>query len=139
MLLRLNVTRTVIYFVILYHRLYILLQYCTLFYCQRHAVTLINEKFDGIWTSCGLRPRFRCGYGGFGFYDHSDIMTKMAWSQGGHIKRRLLYLTLAISSEACRVRSNRNIRTRDFIHANDFFVSLLFIIFTKRISLSCSN
>jgi len=43
-----------------------------------------------IWASCGLRHRFRCGYGGFGFYDHSDIMTKMVWSQGDHIKRRLL-------------------------------------------------
>jgi len=27
---------------------------------------------------------------GFGFYDHSDVMTKMVWSQGCHIKRRLL-------------------------------------------------
>ena len=43
------------------------------------------------WTSCGLRRRFRRGYGDFGFYDHSDIMTKMVWSQGGHNKRRLLY------------------------------------------------
>ena len=34
------------------------------------------------------------GYDDFGFYDHSDIMTKMVWSQGGHIKRRLLYLGL---------------------------------------------
>ena len=25
-----------------------------------------------------------------GFYDHLDIMTKMVWSQGGHIKRRVL-------------------------------------------------
>ena len=33
---------------------------------------------------------WRC-YGGFGFYNHSDIMTKMVWSQGGHIKWRLLY------------------------------------------------
>ena len=24
-------------------------------------------------------------------FDHSDIMTKMFWSQGGHIKRGLLY------------------------------------------------
>ena len=39
-----------------------------------------------------LRRRFKCGYGGFGFYDHSDIVTKMVWSQGGHIKRRLLYI-----------------------------------------------
>ena len=78
--------------------------YCTWFYrylycystvlCFPAKVTLLlrlNDEFDGIWTSCGLRPRFRRGYGGFGFYNHSDIMTKMVWSQGGHIKRRLLY------------------------------------------------
>ena len=38
------------------------------------------------------------GYGNFGFYDHSDIMTKMAWSQGGHTKRHLLYKAI-ISEE----------------------------------------
>ena len=79
--------------------------YCTWFYrylycyntvhCFPANVTLLlrlNDKFDGIWTSGGLRPRFRCGYGDFGFYNHSDIMTKMVWSQGGHIKRRLHYM-----------------------------------------------
>ena len=71
--------------------LLVLLQYFTLFSCQRHSLLRLNDEFDGIWTSCGLRPRFSCGYGDFGFYNHSDIMTKMVWSQGGHIKRRLLY------------------------------------------------
>ena len=28
---------------------------------------------------------------GFSFHNHLDILTKMVWSQGGHIKRRLLY------------------------------------------------
>ena len=51
----------------------------------------LNDEFYGVWISCGLRHRFRCGYDGFGFYDHSDIMTKMVWSQSGHINRRLLY------------------------------------------------
>ena len=62
--------------------------------CFTAKITLLlrlNDEFDGIWTSCGLRRRFRRGYGDFGFYDHSDIMTKMVWSQGGHNKRRLLY------------------------------------------------
>ena len=62
--------------------------------CFTAKVTLLhqlNDEFDGVWICCGLRHRFMCGYGGFGFYDHSDIMTKMAWSQSGHIKRRLLY------------------------------------------------
>ena len=71
--------------------------YCTWFYrylycyntvlCFTANVTLLlrlNDEFDGIWTSFGLRPRFRCGYGAFGFYNHSDIMTKVVWSQGGH-------------------------------------------------------
>ena len=71
--------------------LLVLLQYCTLFSCQSHLLRL-NDEFDGIWTSCGLRPRFRCGDGGFGFYNHSDIVIKMVLSQGGHIKRRLLYM-----------------------------------------------
>ena len=44
----------------------------------------VNDEFDGIWTSCGLRRRFRSCYGGFGFYSLLDIMTKMVWSQGGH-------------------------------------------------------
>ena len=78
--------------------------HCTKFYrhllcystvlCFTANVTLllrVNDEFDGIWTSCGLRRRFRSCYGGFGFYNYSDIMTKMVWSQGGHIKRRLLY------------------------------------------------
>ena len=63
--------------------------------CFTANVTLllrVNDEFDGIWTSCGLRRRFRSCYGGFGFYNHSDIMTKMVWSQGGHTKRRLLTL-----------------------------------------------
>ena len=62
--------------------------------CFTANVTLllrVNDEFDGIWTSCGLRRRFRSCHGGFGFYNHSDLMTKMVWSQGGHIKRRLLY------------------------------------------------
>ena len=89
----------------LYHRLYILLHAvlsftvtCTVtvlyFVLLPTSVTLLlrlNDKFDDIWTSCGLRRRFRHGYGCFGFYDHSDIMTKMVWSQDGHIERRLLY------------------------------------------------
>ena len=53
----------------------------------------LNDEFDGIWTSCDLRRRFKSCCGGFSFYDHSDIMTKMVWSQGGHIKLRLLYTT----------------------------------------------
>ena len=82
--------------------------YCTWFYhylycyntvlCFPANVSLLlrlNDEFDGIWTSCGLRPRFRCGYGDFSFYNHSDIMTKMVWSQGGHIKRRLLYMAIS--------------------------------------------
>ena len=67
---------------------------CTWFYrylycystvlCFTANVTLLlrlNDEFDGIWTSCGLRPRFRCGYGDFDFYNHSDIMTTLVWSQ----------------------------------------------------------
>ena len=63
----------------------------------------LNDGFDGVWISCGLRHRFRCGYDGFGFYDHSDIMTKMVWSQGGDTKRRLLYLLVRrnIQSKYC--------------------------------------
>ena len=62
----------------LYHCLYILLhtvllQYCTLFYCQCHTVTLSNE-FDGIWTSCGLRRRGTV-------MATSVFMIKMVWSQ----------------------------------------------------------
>ena len=71
--------------------LLVLLQYCTLFFTANVTPLLwLNDEFDGIWTSCDLRRRFRCGYGGFGFYNHSDIMTKMVWSQGGHIKWRQL-------------------------------------------------
>ena len=40
----------------------------------------LNDEFDGISNSCRLRFRFRHGYGDFGSYDHSDIMTKMVWS-----------------------------------------------------------
>ena len=59
---------------------------------SRDALLLrLNHEFDGIWTSCGLRPRFRCGYGDFGFYHLSYIMTKMVRSQGGHIKWLQLY------------------------------------------------
>ena len=57
---------------------------CSIVLCFTANVTLLhqlNDEFDGVWISCGLRHRFRCGYDGFGFYDHSDIMTKMAWSQ----------------------------------------------------------
>ena len=82
----------------LYHRLLVhIVTYCTKFYrhlycystvlCFTAIVTLLlglNDEFDGIWTSRGLRSRFRHGYGNFGFYDHSNIMTKMVWSQGGH-------------------------------------------------------
>ena len=65
---------------------------CTVL-CFTANVTLllwVNE-FDGIWTSCGLQSQFWSCYGGLGFYDHLDIMTKMVWSQCGHIKQRLLY------------------------------------------------
>ena len=58
----------------------------------------LNNEFGNIWTSCGLRHRFMRGYGDFGFYDHSDITTKLVWSQGGQIKRRLLYLLLRTTS-----------------------------------------
>ena len=88
----------------LFHRLYIALHTvlsfavtCTvtvLYFSFTADVTRLlrlNDEFDGISTSCRSRFRFRRGYGDFGFYDHSDIMTKMVWSQGGHIKRRLLY------------------------------------------------
>ena len=84
----------------IHHRLYILLHTvlsftvtCTVLCFAANVTQLLwlNDEFDGIWTSCGLRRRFRRGYGGFGFYDHLDIMTKIVWSQGGHIKRRLLY------------------------------------------------
>ena len=51
----------------------------------------LNDEFDKIWSSCGLRSRFRCDYGDFGFYEHSDITNKMVWSQGGHTKQCLLY------------------------------------------------
>ena len=68
--------------------------------CFTATVTLLlqlNGGFDGIWTFRGLRRRFRRGYGDFGFYDHSDIMIKMIWSQGGHIKRRQLQFTSVIT------------------------------------------
>ena len=76
------------------HAFSVLFQYWTLFSVQTANVTLLhqlNDEYDGVWISCGLRRRFRCGYDGFGFYDHSDTMTKMVWSQSGHINRRLLY------------------------------------------------
>ena len=38
------------------------------------------------------------------FYDHSDIMTKMVWSQGSHIKRRLLYFKFS----ALRIYDKKN-------------------------------
>ena len=84
--------------------------YCTYFYhhlycdstilCFTANVTLLlrlYDEFHGVWTSCGLRRRFKSCYGSFGFYDHSDIMTKMVWSQGGHIKRRLLYIAFSVA------------------------------------------
>ena len=78
----------------LYHHLYC---YSTL-PCFTAKVTLLlrlNDEFDSIWTSCCLLRRFRRGYGDFGFYDHSDIMTKMVWSQKGHITRlSTVYLRL---------------------------------------------
>ena len=80
---------------------HILLQYCTLFYCLHHAVTLVNEKFDGIWTSCGLRRRFRCGYGGFGFYDHSDINAAAPASPYKHLLKPLRDVLLNISHSFC--------------------------------------
>ena len=68
----------------------------------RLGTTGLNDEFDGVWNSCGLRRRFRSCYGDFGFYDHSGIRTKMVWSQGGHIKRRLLYKA-KLSSYSCIV------------------------------------
>ena len=73
------------------HAFFVLLQYCTCFTANVTLLHQLNDEFDGVWISCGLRHRFRCGYDGFGFYNHSDIMTKMVWSQSGHVKRRLLY------------------------------------------------
>ena len=59
---------------------------------------MLNDESDGVWTSCGLRRRFRSYYGGFDFYDHSDIMTKMVWSKVvGHIRRRLLYFSFNLA------------------------------------------
>ena len=34
------------------------------------------------------------------FYDYSDIMTKMVYSQGGHIKRRLYCITIILVTAA---------------------------------------
>ena len=66
----------------MYHRLYILLHTVLSFTANVTLLLRLNDEYDGIWTSCGLRRRFRRGYGDFGFYDHSDIMIKMVWSQG---------------------------------------------------------
>ena len=76
--------------------------YCYILYLRSFTanVTLLlrlKDALDGIWTSCGLRRQFRSCYGGFSFYNHSDIMTKMVWSQGGHIKRRLPYCVRKIA------------------------------------------
>ena len=75
--------------VLFYHHLYC---YSTVLYFIANITLLLwlNDEFDGIWTSWGLQHRFRCDYDGFGFYDHLDIMIKMVWSQGGHIKQHLL-------------------------------------------------
>ena len=55
------------------------------------GLLVVHGVDSGAVMEAMLRRRFRSCYGGFGFYDHSDIMTKMVWSQDGHIKRRLLY------------------------------------------------
>ena len=69
----------------------VLLQYCTLFYCQRHTVTLVKWwiwwYLGFLWLTASIQVRLWRLH----FYDHSDIKTKMVWSQIGHIKRRLLY------------------------------------------------
>ena len=65
-------------------------KYLLCFTANATLLLRLNDELDGIWTSCGLRRRFRRGYGNFGFYEHSDIVAKMVWSQGGRIKRRLL-------------------------------------------------
>ena len=70
-----------------YQRLYVLLQTALKFYrhlysystvlCFTGNVTLLlrlNDEFDGIWASCGLRRRFRRGYGDFGFYDQNGLV-----------------------------------------------------------------
>ena len=66
----------------------------------------LNDEIDGIWTSCGLRRRFGRGNGDFGFYDDSDILTKMVWSQGGHNKQRLLYFELNFQSDLAKGELN---------------------------------
>ena len=69
----------------------VLLQYCTLFYCQRHTVTsikpCIRRYLDFLWLTASIQELLWR----LGFYNHSDIMTIKVWPQGGHIKRRLLY------------------------------------------------
>ena len=54
-------------------------------FCGAFAVTLIVRLLELLFTL------IQCVYGGFGFYDHLDIMNKMVWSQIDHIQRRLLY------------------------------------------------
>ena len=78
----------------------------------------LNDKFDGVWISCGLRHRFRCGYDGFDFYDHLDIMTKMAWSQSGHIKRRLLHHSFTFLVAAVCSSSSHTIHTEPVLVEN---------------------
>ena len=51
----------------------------------------LSDEFDGIWTFCGFTASIKARLWRLRFYDHSDIMAKMLWSQGGHIKRRPLY------------------------------------------------
>ena len=88
---------------------------CSTVLCFTANVTLLhqlNDEFDGVWISCGLGHRFRCGYDGFGFYDHLDIMTKMVWSQSGHIKRRLLYT----EHEASFIGGKYNYKQQENLH-----------------------
>ena len=75
---------------------------CTVFFVAKYSTVLrftanvtlllrLNNEFDDIWTSCGLRRRFRRSYGDFGFYDHLNKMTKMVWSLDGYMKRRQVH------------------------------------------------
>ena len=59
----------------------------------------------------------------------SDIMTKMVWSQGGHIKRRLLYFVILCSAMAFNCLSNQLKIKHDLLLSNRNYFKLKLAFF----------
>ena len=59
----------------------------------------------------------------------SDIMTKMVWSQGGHIKRRLLYFVILCSAMAFNCLSNQLKIKHDLLLSNRNYFKLKLVFF----------